>query len=98
MHTAEVWRVELVVDEVVAIEGRHVVAIHVWSAGAGDWGARAIRMSVACLLGWATLLVHLVLLWGTMLTMLTMLLLLSAEAIVLVEEALRERGVSLCSQ
>ena len=88
------WGVELVVDEVVAIEGRHVVAVHVWSTGAGDWRAGAIRVAIAILLGWATLLVHLVLLWSTMLAML---LLLGTEAIVLVEEALRERGVSLCS-
>lgn len=94
VHATEVWGVELVVDEVIAIEGRHVVAVHVWSTGAGDWGAGAIRVAIASLLGWTTLLVHLVLLWGTMLAML---LLLSAEAIVLVEEALRKRGVSLRS-
>ena len=88
VHAVHGWRVELVVDEVVAIEGRHVVAVHIWGTGAGDWGAGAIGVAVLRALGWATLLAHLVLLRGTVLSML---LVRIAEAIVvlLVEETLR---------
>lgn len=77
------------VDEIIAVEGGHVVAVHVWSTGARYWGVRPVGVTVLRSLRWATLLVlvlHRIRLWSAMVE----LRLWIAKAIVVMLGAVKE--------